>query len=328
MRGWRQQSGMHINQFNNTEAITFNYRLCAVVFGTDETILNLPLNDGFFFVQRSLIPDIDHLDRIFDTNAMGLRRLYETARINRETVNVICIEKQIQIRLKPTDAAIYYNRQIDQDLASIDNQIRAIRLVKECPLRCKDFAIKIDSVQGAFDNMCFDSHIPIGESAATRELNRFHCDIQDIPDLKQKLDRIVFPIRNDTLNIMHRYYDLSYHCENYISITLLIAALEMIFLTRNDNKRQPLSKRCAVYMYDREDELVNCYNKLVAAYKQRSDFVHDGVFLGIDDETILFLRNCVRTALLRIDAATFEKNQFIAFQKEKVRNSILASLGN
>ena len=54
--------------------MNFHYHVCAVVFGTDETILDLPLTDGLTFVRRSLNPRVSHLDKIFGRDAIGLHR--------------------------------------------------------------------------------------------------------------------------------------------------------------------------------------------------------------------------------------------------------------
>lgn len=221
----------------NTDNIAFEYHICTVVFGTDDTILNLLLKDGFSFIRRSLIPAKDHLDLVFNTNAMGLRNAYETARIDNETLDVICIEKHIPLLLKEESAEEFYDTQMSKDLISLDNQIRAIRLLCECPLRCKTISFKMAS-----EHYQYDSLFPISESVGTKEISKFHFDTDDIPRLNHQLHYITFPIKNNILNVAHRYYDLSYHQENYISITLLVVALEMIFLSNETTKREKLSK--------------------------------------------------------------------------------------
>ena len=298
--------------------LKFEYIVCAVVFGTDISILNVSLKDGFSFVRRSLIPGKDHLDSIFDTTTMGLQRSYQTALIDSESLDVICIEKHVQISLKNTASQQWYETQVDQDLISLDNQIRAIRLFCECPLRCKLVSFNMESEQYEYGTMSFSSIIPISESSGTREISKFHCGNDDLLNLNKKIAQMSFPIGNNILNSAHRFYDLSYHQENFVSITLLIVALEMIFLNEDAGKKDRLSKRCSVFMCDSQEDRVECYKKLLAAYKQRSDFVHDGVFTGIKDETILFLRKCVRQALTSIEPKSFEKKAFISDLKKKV----------
>lgn len=98
--------------------ISFEYYLCAVIFGADETILNLKLKNGFSFVRRSLIPSKDHLDQDFDTNDIRLRGAYETDRIDQETLDVICVEKHVLKQLERIRANEYYDKQVDNDLIS------------------------------------------------------------------------------------------------------------------------------------------------------------------------------------------------------------------
>lgn len=78
---------------NDFQSVEFNYRLCSVMFGTDETILDIKLKNGFSFVRRSLNTSKDNLDSVFEIDAMGLRRAYEEARISQKNLDVICIEK-------------------------------------------------------------------------------------------------------------------------------------------------------------------------------------------------------------------------------------------
>ncbi len=71
-----------------------SYMVCAVIFGADETLLNVQLVDGFSFERLSLVPPKDHLDDIFDTTDIGLRRDYERARIDENNLDVICAVKK------------------------------------------------------------------------------------------------------------------------------------------------------------------------------------------------------------------------------------------
>ncbi|MBR1567029.1 MAG: hypothetical protein IJ649_09715 [Oscillospiraceae bacterium] len=302
--------------------IQYDYKVCAVLFGTDESILNICLKDGFSFVKRSLRPK-DHLDQVFDISDIGLRRAYETARLDNSTLDVICIEKSTSILMASKDASGYYDNQVDRDLVLLDNQIRAIRLIKECALRCTMVSFKMRAEDGDYGPIEFNSMIPISESLGSPEISKFHCDHSEVQALNSLVNQINFPLINDVFNVAHRFYDRSYLEDNYIALVLLITSLEMLFLSKQDEKKVPLAKRCAVYMDSNRIDQVNCYNRLINAYKQRSDFVHDGVFNGIDDQTIIFLRSCVRKVLLSIDPATYNKPQFI--QSLKARVDILNS---
>lgn len=295
----------------------YNYHVCAVLFGTDESILNINLKDGFSFVRRSLHPK-DHLDQVFDLSEIGLRRAYETARLDNNTLDVICIEKGAPVLIANKDASGYYDNQVDRDLVLLDNQIRAIRLIKECALRCTMVSVKMRTEDGDYGPIEFNSMIPISESFGSPEISKFHCDSSEIQLFNKLVNQIQFPIANEILNIAHRFYDRSYLEDNYISLTLLIIALEMLYLKKGDEKKIPLAKRCAVYMSNNRIEQVDCYNKLIDAYRQRSDFVHDGIFTGIDDQMVLFLRDRVRDVLLNENPITFNKAQFIQRLKSKV----------
>lgn len=301
----------------SNKQIEFKYHVCAVLFGTDETILNVSLADGFSFVKKSLHPK-DHLDQVFDTNDNGLRRAYETARIDDNTLDVICIEKYASFWGTPQEAGCYFDNQVDTDLISLDNQIRAVRLIRECTLRCRIISYRMIAEEGEYGPLEYNAQIPISESSGSPEISTFHCDSSDLAELNYRIQHVTFPITNETLNVAHRFYDRSYLEDNYIALTLLIVSLEMIFLTEQTAKKERLSKRCAMFMYTERLEQIECYNKLTNAYKQRSDFVHDGKFTGIDNETIIFLRECVRKVLLSVNPISFNKTQFDHDLKMKV----------
>ena len=163
----------------------FKYTVCAVLFGTDNTILNVSLKDGFVFVRRSLIPAIDCLDAVFDTGTMGLRRDYETARIDKDNLDVICIEKHKKVYLEKATSRDWFERQVDDDLVKMDNIIRSIRLFYECPIRYKKISYKMESVDTQSGSIFYSSIIPISESSSTKEISKFHCDPDEIPVLSE-----------------------------------------------------------------------------------------------------------------------------------------------
>lgn len=299
------------------EQLEFNYHVCAVLLGTDESILNISLKDGFSFTRRSLHPN-DHLDQVFDMSDIGLRRTYETARLDNNTLDVICIEKTASVLKANKDASGYYDNQVNRDLVMLDNQIRAIRLIKECALRCAIVSFRMWTEKGNYGPIEFNSMIPISESYGSPEISKFHCDPSEIQSLNAQINQISFPLINNTLNVAHRFYDRSYLEDNYIALALLITSLEMLFLSKQDGKKVPLAKRCAVYLKSNRVDQVRCYNDLINAYEQRSEFVHDGVFIGINNQTLVFLRSCVRSVLLSIDPATYNKAQFTKSLKAKV----------
>ena len=297
------------------------YDICAVVFGTDESILNLSLNDGFSFVRRSLIPDVDHLNDIFDSSAEGLRRFYEMARLCSSSLDVVCIEKHQQITLDISKAYDWYSEQVDRDLDSLDRQIRTIRLYEECALRCRLVSFKMKTIKGK-NTSSYSSYIPISESETTREISRFHCEQDKLQILQNKIYHILYPNSNRVLNTAHRFYDLSYHQENYESLVLLIIAAEIIFLAKGEvAKKERLAKRCAVFMFDSQGDRILCYKRMLLAYKQRGDFVHDGKFTDIEDSTILFLREVVRNALISNDPHTFNKTTFVDTLQKRVEET-------
>ena len=289
----------------NQAKISALFTVDAVMFGTDETILDMKLSDGFSFVRRSLIPMVDNLDELFDTNAMGLRRDYEAARID-GLLDVVCVTKCVHVEVFPSEFDDCFRSLSDINLLSLDNQIRVIRLLAECPLRCKKIMFRLSG-----DTHSHNHLFHVNESMTTRPISKFHCSKDAIEILNQRMEEIKLPFSDLVLNTCHLHYDLSYHQDRYIAMILLVAALEMLYLESESGKKDKLSKRCAIFLFNNRVDVLNCYNRLKSVYKKRSQFVHEGTFEDITDDDILFLRVCVRESLLRIKNNTMNKKERI-----------------
>ena len=317
---------MSMKEYPSRENVRFKYSVYAVIFGADETLLKIKLHDGFSFKRLSLIPHVDNLDKIFDTNNMGLRRDYETARLDHETLDVICAVKSETYTRSVTGSYDQYHQKSDDDLIRLDNQIRIIRLIVEAPLRFKRMACNLSSERYLMVNdmstvINCNEIIPIAEAIKTNPISSFHCSEKEAEMITSALSEIHLPLQDELLNICHGYYDLSYHTEKYISITLLITALEILFLEKNTKgKKEILAKRCSVYLFCDEAKSVikDNYKKIKAVYKKRSEFVHDGKVSKITDDDILYLRECGRNSLLKALSLTENKKQRI----ERIKNYV------
>ena len=88
--------------------VRFFYTVTAVVFGADETLLDIELVNDFKFVKRGLMPLVDHLDTVFETDAMGLRRDYEASVVDKEHLGVICVEKKLSFEIDGLQMAKFH----------------------------------------------------------------------------------------------------------------------------------------------------------------------------------------------------------------------------
>ncbi len=314
-----------MNTENNNGIVDCTYSVHAVIFGADDSLLSIQLNDGFFFKRVSLISSVGHLDSIFNTTAMNLRRDYETARIDETSLDVICAVKEKAYKQAITSLETQFEEDADNDLISLDDQIRAIRLLKEGPVRFKIIAFNQDFQYQAEENTipCKHNSInTISEAMTTEAISTFHCNDAEVASINQELLRLVFPLNDTTLNSCHKYYDLSYHTESCISVTLLTAALEILFLERNaKSKRTVLAKRCAAFLFEKDTQrLQDAFNDLKSIYDKRSDFIHEGVAENITDTDIISLRAYVRNSLLKALSLSENKDQRIARLKQVIAN--------
>ncbi len=312
-----------VSEFNSKKQ-KYSYTMTAVVFGADETLLNIELVNGFKFVKRSLMPLVDHLDTVFETDAMGLRRDYETAVVNKNRLEVICVEKNVLFELESNEAYQAFHQYSVNDFASIDDQIRTIRFLNEGALRLKKMAVKMSSDEAKVDGVNTASHynmiFPISESYVSKPLALLHLDDDAILKTNFQIKNNLIPLSDTSLNICHAYYDLSYFNETYVSIVLLITALEMIFLKGEPKeKKKMLAKRSAVYLYDDEKQVLSHYENIKRIYKKRSDFVHDGKYQDIVTDDIIFLRQCLRTIILKLLDDSRNKSERIKALKQKVQ---------
>lgn len=284
------------------DALLCKVTICAVIFGADETILNLSFGEGFEIRRMSLAPSKDNLTSIFDASYIGLRREYEEAVINNK-LDVICVYKSYETKLLYKEAQEYFEDISNEALIYLDNRIRAVRLFYEGAIRFKKLSLKMESETKYLDELktsfSYNSIIPIGEAMVTKEISRLHLCNRNIEGLMIDIPFIEFPLSDSFLNDCHRYYDLSYHHDNAISITLLATCLEILFLKKGDSKKKILAKRCSVFLHDSEEERLKCYDKLIKSYEKRSEFVHEGNSSNIFNEDILFLRDCVRKSLIK-----------------------------
>lgn len=306
--------------------LDYKYTVCAVVFGADKSILNLRLKDGFRFVLSSLNPKIDHhIDEKLQTEIFELRREYETAIVESNGLEVICIEKELKKFITTNTASEWYEEQVNKDLESLDKQIRLIRLLCECSLRYKVASFRMYSEEPnkacsitGYSRVCFNAKIPSPDSVAGG-ISSFNCTENEIKSLQWHFDRFRFPIQNTYLNGAYLHYDKSYFLDKYLAIIELISALESLYLSDRDGKKERLAKRLSVNLFDTRIDRVKCYNFVKNAYEKRSEVVHEGQLDGVDDDTILLLRQYLRTTILKAKQDSFTQKEFAAALKDKVK---------
>ncbi|MBR3431418.1 MAG: hypothetical protein IKG87_15105 [Clostridia bacterium] len=301
----------------NKDFVDCSYSVYAVILGADETLLQIQLKDGFRFERLSLNPRVSHLDKVFDTTDFGLRRDYETARISSsDSLDVICAIKETTYSQPISSLDERFDNDTNSDLASLDNQIRIIRLLAECPLRFikiayhQYFRYRVD---GQLYPGNHNAITPIGEAMTINPITKLHCNQEQATYITQKLYELNLPFNDALLNSCHIYYDMSYHTEQCVSITLLTTALEMLFLEEDVKcKKERLAKRCSSFLYMGDSlEIGLAYNELKSLYKKRSEFVHEGKASNITEEDIIALRGYVRNSLLKALLLSESKRQRI-----------------
>lgn len=295
--------------------------ICAVLFGCDDSIIGLDLGNELVVTRKSLHPK-DYLEKIFEIDSMELRREYENARLDMKKLDVACIFKEYDYDVSDNSLHSYYDHICSELFTYLDNQIRAVRLLLEGPVRYKKLVVKMYSSPIEI-NQCdipygFCAIMPVGEAYNVKTIQKAHCD--NIGLLRAEMDKITFPITLKYLNQCHLLYDRSYLVTLQEAEVLLITSLEILFLKSENSKKERLSKRCAAFIFESKEERLECYKKLIIEYKKRSDFVHDGNSDEIIEEDILFLRECVRSSLVKLMYVKEEKDDLIHDLKQKINS--------
>lgn len=292
------------------------YIVKALIVGADETLLKINLTDGFRFKSFSLDSDKDSLEKTFDVTPMGVHREFKEAIIDSETQSIICAIKEANYTFPVGSYYEQLEQLIDADLRLLNNQIKAIRFAQECFLRFGKISFqfivtkcKMGDVSVSFN---LNKVIPYGEAMGAKLVSRFHCTEQEAKRINEQIANLSFPLSDSTLNSCHKYYDLSYHTDLFISISLLMTALEILFLKKDaGNKKEMLAKRCAVFLYDGNKQIKNTYTAIKELYKKRSEFVHEGIESAVTKEDIITVRSFVRDALLKALSRHENKSQRI-----------------
>lgn len=292
--------------------------ICAVLFGCDDSLIGLNMGNGIAIERKSLHP-IDSLDTIFEMDERGLRRDYVEARINTENFDVPCIYKTYEYMADRQSVEAYHAEICSELLVYLDNQIRSIRLLLEGPVRFKKLAVKIHSKKYMLNkttvNWSYSAIMPIGEAHGVQTLTKAH--YANIINLRNEMKKIKFQIDVEILQQCHLLYDSSFLVTLPESEILLMVALAVLFLKSEKCKKEQVSKRCSVFLFDCEEDRLKCYKNLRNEYQKRSEYIHDRNARRISEEGILFLRDCVRNSLFVLLSAPREKCQLISNLKMK-----------
>lgn len=286
---------------NRKDMHKYHVVICAVLFGCDDSFVGLDLGKGLGITRKSLHPK-DRLNDIFGVDAMELRREYECARLDETTLDVACIFHEYDFFDEISSPESYYDTISSEMCTYLDDQVRALRLHVEGPVRYKKLAINMHCepcrIGETSTSSSYISIMPIGEAYNVHTIKKAHYD--SVGSLRDKMNKITFPIQVNYLHQCHLLYDRSYLVTLQEAEVLLITCLEVLFVKAEQGKREQLAKRCAIFLFDSKEERLECYKELCSQYKYRSEFVHEGNASSISEKGILFLRKCVRDSLIKL----------------------------
>ena len=301
------------------EKIKYDCSICAVVFGVDESILNIELTDGYRFVKKSIMSKENGLMDFFDKDFSSIQREFYPALIGFNSV--ICIVKNEQLKFERSQIDKISNDYYKQEFDSVEDQLETIRLLNEGYIRIRQFSAKMEPelIEGVIWQP--PKINPNGTvNVPTNNFSNLHINKTQINATNEMLKEKLLSKLENEIYTAHRFYDVSYAMEPAIAVTLLSTALEVLFLTKKDknNKKTMMAKRCASYIENTKHDINRVYLCLKDTYEKRSDFVHEGNALFVTETQVVFLRECVRKSILKALDSTETKTERIIRLKEFV----------
>lgn len=300
----------------------------AILFGVDETIIdNLKVGNEYKISKDSMTNH--NLWEEFDYTAIGIRRVYEEAKLN-DKLDVAILNKKTKIAYDATfKTGIGYlieDRQIaeiiseleNNEMNYIDKKMRIIRLYKENGFNIKELLINTYMVdENKNKNIYLNSKIPFPDRIFG-EVEKLHLNSQkEIGDINIFISNfdLDFPnssFSNEILSMACFLYDQSYHAPVItLRFMVCVIGLESLLVDGNGELSYKLSRNCAMLLSNNAEEYSALFKDIKDIYNKRSKFVHNGIVKNIEDINIIYVRNILRKAIFKIADKNISQSDLI-----------------
>ncbi len=303
--------------------LKIKYVIKAILFGVDETVINnLDLGNSYKIEKDCLINH--NLWEEFDYTAFGLRRVYETAKLNND-LDVAVLNKIEEINydnanLKIGEGWFVGDKNVqdiifdheNEEMDYVDKKMRIVRLYSENSFNIKELLINTEVINKSTNEVIYNhnSKIPFPDKI-----------IGDIDKLtlpnKEKINSINSFISNIDLDFKDSnfspkilssvtfLYDQSYTSPvATLRFMVCVIGLESLLIDGNSELSYRLSRNCAMLLSTNSDEYLELLSKMKKIYKKRSDYVHNGMVKSLEENEVIETRNILRNVIFKI----IEKN--------------------
>lgn len=303
--------------------LKIKYKIKAILFGVDETIINNLELGNSYFVERDSMTN-NKLWEAFDYTAFGLRRMYEEAKLN-SNLEVALLKKADEVSYdnailiagkgwfvdEKDIIDIIYDYEIEQ-MNYVDEKMRIIRLFSENGFNIKELLINAEVINQENDEIVLNhnSKIPLPDRiiGVTEKLSLSNSDkVIKINSFISKMD-LRFKDSKFSPKILSSaafLYDQSY-TSPVVTLRFMVGVigLESLLVDGNSELSYRLSRNCAMLLSSNLDEYLELLTKMKKIYKKRSDYVHNGIVKSLEEKEVIEVRSILRNVIFRI----IEKN--------------------
>lgn len=300
--------------------ISINMEIKAILFGVDESVIgNLDIGENYKVERDTMINQ--KLWEQFDYTVFGLRRIYETAKLN-HNLDVAILTKNIkddyEVELIEGKGYMVGDKHIDniiydievQEMNYVDEKMRIIRLYCENGFNIKELLINTNIIENGKSIYYHNSKIPFPDKVSS-EIKKLSLlsnqEISNINDFIQKTD-LRFSSSQFTPELLTSacfLYDQSYYAPvETLKFMVCIIGLESLLVDGNSELSYRLSRNCAMLLSNNSIEYAELYEKVHKLYNVRSEFVHKGFVKKLESNDVVMARGILRETIFKI----IEKN--------------------
>ncbi len=288
--------------------IIYKISIKAILFGVEENVIdNLNIGNNYLVKKDNLTNK--QLWKEFDYTAFGIRRIYESAKIN-ENLDIAVLEKNFEhIYDKPKNINFeeyLYNLE-NAEMHYVDEKMRIIRLFCENGFNIHELLINtniiLDNGKGEINH---NSKIPFPDKIIgnIEKLNlNSKKEIDRINNFIQSID-IHFNNFNFSPNLLSSacfLYDQTYTASlETLQFMVGVIGLESLLVDGKGELSYKFSRNCAMLLSNNIEEYEKLFLQMKKIYKKRSEYVHNGRMKTLEEDDIVELRDILRKTIFKI----------------------------
>lgn len=299
--------------------IKIEYTIKAILFGVDETVIkHLNFGNSYLLEKDSLTNY--KLWKEFDYTDFGMRRIYETSKLN-DNLEIALLTKKENVEYDALESIVDNQKMINhedvykfiwefenKELSYVDKTMRHIRLFSENCFNIKELLFKC-TVKNIDDKIIIpevESKIPLPDRILDN-IEKLHIE----NDLEaSKLNDFIKNIENDILSSAFSSKILSQACFLYdqsytatidtLRFMVCVIGLESILLNGKVELSYKFSRNGAMLLSNSAEEYWELSKKLKDIYDKRSSYVHTGSVKKLKKEDIVYSRDILRKVIFKV----------------------------